>query len=609
MSVINSQIFNREVVYIVGPTATVGPFAIPFPFQDVDEITVLVDDVEVSAYTVQQPSEAGIEGNTITFDDPVSNVTVTILSTTGERRTTADTFVQLELSKELDRIFAILQEIAQKFGRTLRLGYGEEAGVFVPEDGKSPIWDAASKTFVNGPTSGDIQNAQANATAAAASAAAAAASLASFNDKFLGAFAEAPTTDAAGNPLTGGELYVNTVTNKLNYYSGGWVQVPTLTGNEILALLLPVDGPGSGLNADLLDGQHSSAFAAAAHTHIIANITGLQTILDALESDIAGKAAASHVHDFGDLSYAGSLGFRNKIINGEFLFWREGFGPHTAVGYGADRWRQSQGGGTTQSVSATSFAIGQTDVAGNPVRHMRSTVSTGSLAGSNANYEQRIEDVRTLQGQTATLTFWAKADAAKNIAVEFTQNFGSGGSPSAAVGSIGVTTIALTTSWQKFTVTVTLPSIAGKTLGTDGNDYFSAVFWFDAGSDFNARTNSLGTQSGTFDLAQVQLEAGAEATEFEERHIQTEQALCHRYYEEAWGAYTSYDPSGSAVQRFWVSFAVPKRTTPTNSVVKNAGTATNPVIVRSYPAGVQIGMSATARSEDIVVRVQADAEL
>ncbi len=36
--------------------------------------------------------------------------------------------------------------------------------------------------------------------------------------------------------------------------------VPT-TGSAVLSLLLPVDGPGSGLNADLLDGIHASSFA------------------------------------------------------------------------------------------------------------------------------------------------------------------------------------------------------------------------------------------------------------------------------------------------------------------------------------------------------------
>jgi hypothetical protein len=44
-----------------------------------------------------------------------------------------------------------------------------------------------------------------------------------------------------------------------------------------------------------------------------------------------------------------------------------------------------------------------------------------------------IEDVRTFAGQQVTISFWAKADATKNIAVELVQGFGSGGSPSTEV--------------------------------------------------------------------------------------------------------------------------------------------------------------------------------
>ena len=41
------------------------------------------------------------------------------------------------------------------------------------------------------------------------------------------------------------------------------------------------DGSSSGLDADLQDGNHASAFALSSHTHTIANITSLQTTLDA----------------------------------------------------------------------------------------------------------------------------------------------------------------------------------------------------------------------------------------------------------------------------------------------------------------------------------------
>lgn len=67
------------------------------------------------------------------------------------------------------------------------------------------------------------------------------------------------------------------------------------SASEILTKILTVDGSGSGLDADLLDGNHASAFAAAVHTHAIGDVTGLQTALD-------GKAATVHTHAIGDVT-------------------------------------------------------------------------------------------------------------------------------------------------------------------------------------------------------------------------------------------------------------------------------------------------------------------
>jgi hypothetical protein len=220
--------------------------------------------------------------------------------------------------------------------------------------------------------------------------------------------------------------------------------------------------------------------------------------------------------------------FRNKIINGNFDIWQRG--TSGTSGYVADRWLTLVSG-STHITSRQAFTLGQTDVPNEPTYFNRTVVTSVAGAGNYCFPIQKIESVRTLAGQTATLSFWAKADASKNIAVEFLQNFGTGGSPSAEATGIGVTTCALTTSWQKFTITVTVPSISGKTLGTNNNDWFGLVFWFDAGSDFNSRTNSLGQQSGTFDIAQVQLEAGSVATPFEVRPETVERVLCERYYE------------------------------------------------------------------------------
>ena len=226
-----------------------------------------------------------------------------------------------------------------------------------------------------------------------------------------------------------------------------------------------------------------------------------------------------------------SLNFRNKIINGNFDIWQRGT-SHSNDGFGSvDRWSNSRIG-TANTVSRQSFTLGQTNVPNEPTYFCRNVVTSVAGSGNYVFLRQSVEDVRSCSGKTVTLSFYAKADSSKNIAVEFSQDFGTGGTPSTEVTAIGVTTCSLTTSWNKFTVTATIPSLAGKTLGTDNNHFLRIGFWLNAGSNFNSRTNSLGQQSGTFDIAQVQLEEGSVATPFELRPIGTELALCQRYYHE-----------------------------------------------------------------------------
>ena len=264
----------------------------------------------------------------------------------------------------------------------------------------------------------------------------------------------------------------------------------------------------------------------------------------------------------------GSLsGFRNAIINGNFDIWQRGT-SHSSNGIGsADRWRLSLST-TTGSLTRTTFTLGQTDVPGEPTYFAKVVINSVAGASNFGNLQQYIEDVRTFAGQQVTISFWAKADATRSMSVDFAQNFGTGGSPSASVTGIGATKVTLTTSWQKITVTANIPSIAGKTLGSDGNSFMTQRLWFDAGSSFNSATDSLGQQSGTFDIAQVQVEAGPVATPFERRPIGTELALCQRYYFKASGLLTRGFNYSSVTNDVFVSYQLPvtMRAAPTLSV-------------------------------------------
>jgi hypothetical protein len=73
-----------------------------------------------------------------------------------------------------------------------------------------------------------------------------------------------------------------------------------------------------------------------------------------------------------------------------------------------------------------------------------------------------IEDVRTLANQTATLSFYAKADAPIEFVGYFDQIFD---------GSEGVSTptqkVYLTSNWQRYELTFDIPSVDDKTIGAN----------------------------------------------------------------------------------------------------------------------------------------------
>lgn len=255
----------------------------------------------------------------------------------------------------------------------------------------------------------------------------------------------------------------------------------------------------------------------------------------------ASPAAGKHKLYFKDDGAAYSLnasgnenpidktGFKNYIINGGFRLWQRGSSFTSNNVYGADRWKHAQGDGTA-TTSRQAFALGQIDVPGEPqyyFHHDRTVAATST----NTVIRQRIEGVRTLAGETATWSFYGKCGLAKTFNVFIFQYFGTGGSPSSQVVT-GPIAFNCTTSWSRHPFTFNIPSIAGKTLGTGGNDYVEIVLQ-EAGS----------FSTFVLDIAQVQVEKGVAATAFENRPIGMEVALAQRYYSKTYDLQT--DPGTS----------------------------------------------------------------
>lgn len=299
--------------------------------------------------------------------------------------------------------------------------------------------------------------------------------------------------------------------------------------------------------------------------------------------------------------------FKNKLINGNFDIWQRN-NTQTTNGYGSDdRWFNGNTGSTKTS-SLQAFVLGQTEVPGNPTFFARTVVASVVGANNGVYKSQRIENVATFSGKKATLSFWAKADSNKSIAVDLSQQFGVGGSPSAPIYAFGVQKFNLTTSWKKYTATFDVPSIFGKVLGTS-SDFLELNFWFDAGTGINYRTNNLGQQSGTFDLARVQLEAGDTATDFDERPYPIEWNLCQRFYEVGNYYVLTWGNAASYLQRNIAEFKIVKRAYPSVTLAQTSGTANSPTLIIANSNSILVSIGGASPGLESYGIFYADAEL
>jgi hypothetical protein len=269
------------------------------------------------------------------------------------------------------------------------------------------------------------------------------------------------------------------------------------------------------------------------------------------------------------------LGFRNKIINGDFRINQRAFTSTTTSGtFGFDRWQIGLSGGTV-TYSAQTFTPGNAIPGQEPTNYARVVTSGHSASTDSALLIHKIEDVRNCAGQTATISFWAQAaSGTPKVAVQISQSFGTGGSPSADVDTyVGQAT--LSTSWTMYKFTFVVPSISGKTIGTTANTSFLRLnLWTSAGSNNNASTGSLGVQNATINFWGVQLEQNSQPTPFEQRPIGVELALCQRYYLSQSSLGVTGTKSGADNFRVaTIFYPVTMRTTPTStSVTSQSGT-------------------------------------
>jgi len=260
-------------------------------------------------------------------------------------------------------------------------------------------------------------------------------------------------------------------------------------------------------------------------------------------------------------------GRKNLIINGGFDVWQRGT-SHTTHGYGsADRHYVNLSGGVG-TFSQQTFAVAQTDVPFNPTYYANFNVTTGN---DNCGWHYRLENRHLIGNTPSTFSFYAKSNAPRLMEVKFTASDGTSNA------NAGAQTFTPTASWVKYSFTATLDTTA--LTASSATNYTRMMI--DQGVDTS-------TAAWQIDIANVQLELGSVATDFEHRSFGEELALCKRYYQKSFvysttpanGANSSgfstqaglvySQASHNSSNRDYYHFEVEMRTTPSLTMYGNS---------------------------------------
>jgi hypothetical protein len=324
--------------------------------------------------------------------------------------------------------------------------------------------------------------------------------------------------------------------------------------------------------------------------------------------------------------------YRQSLINSNFDVWQRGtnFVNPASSSFTADRYAPNftyDGGTAPTTITHSRQTVTPGDVPNSFYYYRINNDTLGTSLGANAIYQlrQKIEyGTRYLcgDGKKVTVSFWARSSiAGKRLCVYISQNYGSGGAPSAAEDIAGQA-VTLTSSWQKFTVTITTNTLVGKTYGTSNDDSLHVLIATMWGA---TRVSIIGGGSaetfvgaGNIDIAQMQVNSGDIALPFQPKSVGTEMEACQRYYEKSFSlgtvpahgaGSTGIHAMRSAVTDSFQSFPrviykVVKRITPTFTMYNPSNASPGSNVIRVFGTGADVpGQTAEGNEKGIRISV------
>lgn len=333
-------------------------------------------------------------------------------------------------------------------------------------------------------------------------------------------------------------------------------------------------------------------------------------------------SGGSNAQLYGVASPPNSMGFRNRILNGDCRIDQRNAGasvtPSATNTYTLDRFK-------VLISQASKFSVQQSSVA--PAGFVNSALITSLAATSVAAsdlfcFVQYIEGVNTADlgwgaagASTVTLSFWVRSSLTGAFGGSLQNSAGNRCYPFSY-------TINSANTWEQKTVT-----IAGDTTGTwltTSGIGIRVIFGLGVGSTYSGTagawtsspdilaptgaTSVVGTNGATFYITGVQLEAGTVASPFERVEYGAMLRACQRYYyrQSASTAFAFFHAgfNNSTTRQFGIlNFPQMMRATPT---LETTGTASNYQILYSGSSAACTGISLDGQTTNFSAFVIAD---
>jgi hypothetical protein len=323
---------------------------------------------------------------------------------------------------------------------------------------------------------------------------------------------------------------------------------------------------------------------------VINGTTGITT--DAINATSGNTSLTTLNVASNAISAVNSLGFRNRIINGNMVIDQRNNGASVNItagnAYPVDRF--------VVAAATTTFTVQRgTAAPGGFTNSLQVTNGTGA-SPSAAQFNGVVQEIEgfniadlgwgTANASTVTLSFWVRSSVTGTYA-------GRLGNATDTRVYVFTYTISAANTWEYKTITV-----VGDTTGTwNTNNTRGIQLIFDLGSGSNLNgtagvwgtsnstrasgsVNWTATSSATFNITGVQLEAGSVATPFEQIDYGRELIMCQRYFQR-------WDSSADAFARVCVGACYV-----TNGFV---GVFNLPVTMRSTPTLASASAGSTFR--------------